>query len=113
MNYGVCFARAGSQGTMWCVFWLLWPICRNFLVGLRGVPNLWRVVPFDDRLLFHKVAAWSLIACTLVHVVAHLYNYSQYHTAETAVWENSVLGACQERDAEQPHFKFRNVAARR
>lgn len=92
MNYGVCFARSGSQGTMWCVFWLLWPVCRNFLVNVRLVPGLWRVIPFDDRILFHKVAAWALLFCTLVHVVAHLYNYSQYSTADTAIWAKSVLG---------------------
>lgn len=100
MGYGVCFARAGSQGTMWCVLCLLWPVCRGFLTRLRSnacccCPRGWlgRIIPFDDRLLFHKVAAWSLVACTAVHVVAHLYNYSKYHVASDAAWNASCLAA--------------------
>ena len=92
MGYGVCFARSGSQGSMWCVCCLLFPICRGFLVRLRAIPGLWRIIPFDDRILFHKVAAWSLLGTVVVHVVAHLYNYSLYHVAPDAVWNTSVLG---------------------
>jgi hypothetical protein len=112
---------------------------------LRGVPGLWRVIPFDDRLLFHKVAAllharprrgrgaslseygvlgavsrdktplhkvaaWSLLFCTLVHVAAHLYNYSQYHAAATAVWEKSVLGKESGLDPQPAYWEVRRGA---
>ncbi len=107
MGYGVCFARSGSQGTMWCVMALLWPVCRGFLTRLRSnafccccccrnndkseTGCVARIIPFDDRLLFHKVAAWSLIFCTVVHVIAHLYNYSLYHVASDEAWNKSCL----------------------
>ena len=105
MGRGVCFARSGSQGTMWCAMCLLWPICRGFLVKLRAIPGAWRVIPFDDRILFHKVAAWSLLFCTAVHVVAHLYNYSLYHVAPEGVWNVSVLGKKSGLDAQPDYWE--------
>ena len=105
LGLGVCFARSGSQGSMWCVMCLLWPICRGFLVKMRAIPGLWRIIPFDDRILFHTTAAWSLLFTIVVHVVAHLYNYSRYHVAPEEVWNRSVLGLHSGLDAQPAYWE--------
>jgi hypothetical protein len=63
-----------------------------------------------DKTPLHKVAAWSLLFCTLVHVAAHLYNYSQYHAAATAVWEKSVLGKESGLDPQPAYWEVRRGA---
>lgn len=92
MGYGVCFARAFGNGTMWSVFILLCCVSRGALTTLRGCPGCWRFFPFDDSIYYHKLAGWMLLVSSLGHIGAHLYNYSRYSVADNATWYASPLG---------------------
>ncbi|KAG8917360.1 hypothetical protein FRC02_003148 [Tulasnella sp. 418] len=54
---------------------ILLPVCRGFISALRRTA-LNDFIPFDKNITFHKATAWSIVAMTIVHVVAHMFNFA-------------------------------------
>ncbi|KAJ3251450.1 hypothetical protein HK103_002392 [Boothiomyces macroporosus] len=53
---------------------LLFTVCRNLISGLRGT-FLGRIIPFDKNITFHIWIAYFIVFWTIVHVIAHYFNY--------------------------------------
>ncbi|KAI1310279.1 hypothetical protein EDD11_003779 [Mortierella claussenii] len=60
---------------------ILLPVCRTLISWLRSTP-LNRIVPFDKAIKFHKSIAWSIVFFTLVHTIAHYFNFWKLAKAE-------------------------------
>jgi len=63
------------------VIFILLPVCRNFISLLRQTP-LNNIIPFDKAITFHKATAWSIVAGTVVHVIAHMVNFYRFVMAD-------------------------------
>ncbi|TNY19536.1 ferric reductase NAD binding domain-containing protein [Rhodotorula diobovata] len=55
------------------IFFILLPVCRNFVSYLRRSP-MNRAIPFEKSIAFHEIVAWSIVFWSIVHTVAHLLN---------------------------------------
>lgn len=55
---------------------ILLPVCRNFVSLLRQT-SLNDFIPFDKNIEFHKLTAWSMVFFTVVHIVAHMFNFAR------------------------------------
>jgi len=55
---------------------ILLPVCRNFVSLLRRTP-LNDIIPFDKNITFHKATAWSIVFWSVVHIIAHMYNFAR------------------------------------
>ena len=53
---------------------ILFTVCRNLISGLRTT-FLNRLIPFDKNITFHIWTAWSIVFWSVVHVVAHNFNF--------------------------------------
>jgi len=75
-DFGITYsiARTAALVLYIDVIFILLPVCRNFISLLRQTP-LNSVVPFDENITFHKATAWSIVAFTVIHVVAHMVNF--------------------------------------
>lgn len=69
-------ARAAALVLHVDVIFILLPVCRNFISLLRRT-TLRDIIPFDKSVTFHKAAAWSIVTWTVVHVVAHMFNFGK------------------------------------
>ena len=58
------------------IAFILLPICRNFISLLRRTP-LNSFIPFDKNITFHKAVAWSIVIFSIVHIVAHMVNFTE------------------------------------
>ncbi|KAI0034788.1 NADPH oxidase [Vararia minispora EC-137] len=58
------------------VIFILLPVCRNFISILRRTP-LNHIIPFDKNITFHKATAWSIVAGSVVHIAAHMVNFTE------------------------------------
>ncbi|KAI9437961.1 NADPH oxidase [Lactarius indigo] len=83
-TFGITFtiARAAALVLHVDVIFILLPVCRNFISLLRRTP-LNHVIPFDKNITFHKATAWSIVAGTVVHVAAHMVNFTKLALADT------------------------------
>lgn len=74
-TYGVTFTIARSAAVLLHidVIFILLPVCRNFISLVRRTP-LGDVIPFDKNITFHKAVAWSIVAGSVVHTGAHIFN---------------------------------------
>jgi len=72
------------------VAFLLLPVCRNFISFLRRTP-LNHIIPFDKNIAFHKVTAWTIVAFTVVHILAHMVNFSKLANASATTTRQRVL----------------------
>jgi len=83
-TFGITFAIARTSALVIYVniAFLLLPVCRNFVSFLRRTP-LNSIIPFDKNIAFHKITAWSIVAFTVVHVLAHLVNFYKFAIADT------------------------------
>jgi len=77
-TYGITYpiARAAALVLHLDVAFILLPICRNFISVLRRTP-LQSVIPFDSSITFHKTVAWSMVFFTVVHIIAHMINFTR------------------------------------
>ncbi|KAI0296920.1 NADPH oxidase [Multifurca ochricompacta] len=84
-TFGITFtiARAAALVLHIDVIFILLPVCRNFISLLRRTP-LNTIIPFDKNITFHKATAWSIVAGTVVHVVAHMVNFAKLAMADTS-----------------------------
>ncbi|KAI0315860.1 NADPH oxidase isoform 2 [Amylostereum chailletii] len=69
-------ARSAALVLHFDVIFILLPVCRNFISMLRRTP-LNHVIPFDKNITFHKATAWSIVAGSVIHIVAHMVNFSE------------------------------------
>jgi len=68
-------ARAAALILHIDVIFILLPICRNFISLLRQTP-LNDIIPFDKNITFHKSVAWSIVVFTVIHISAHMVNFT-------------------------------------
>lgn len=82
-TFGITFtiARAAALVLHIDVIFILLPVCRNFISLLRRTP-LNHIIPFDKNITFHKATAWSIVAGTVVHIVAHMVNFTKLALAD-------------------------------
>ncbi|KAG8879674.1 hypothetical protein FRB97_001524 [Tulasnella sp. 331] len=73
---GYPIARTAALTLYLDVALILLPVCRNFVSFLRQTP-LNDFIPFDKNITFHKATAWSIVFFTIVHIVAHMYNFAR------------------------------------
>ncbi|OWZ24706.1 Ferric reductase/NADPH oxidase [Phytophthora megakarya] len=74
IGWGLRIARANAQVAMVnCVFVLL-PMCRSITQVMKRSKFLWRYIPFDDSIAFHKISGSVLLIAGLIHTVAHIFN---------------------------------------
>ncbi|KIM24310.1 hypothetical protein M408DRAFT_11066 [Serendipita vermifera MAFF 305830] len=75
VGLGFAFARTAALVLHIDVVFILFPICRNFISLLRQTA-LNDIIPFDDNIKFHIATAWSIVFFSLVHIIAHMYNFA-------------------------------------
>lgn len=63
------------------VIFILLPVCRNFISLCRRT-RLGQVIPFDKNITFHKATAWSIVFGSVVHIVAHMVNFTELAFAD-------------------------------
>ncbi|KAF8624698.1 hypothetical protein AX17_007029 [Amanita inopinata Kibby_2008] len=82
-TFGITFpiARTAALVLHVDVIFILLPVCRNFVSLLRRTP-LNSIVPFDKNITFHKATAMSIVVGTVVHVVAHMFNFAKLAMAD-------------------------------
>ncbi|KAL4125297.1 hypothetical protein PRIC2_008882 [Phytophthora ramorum] len=74
IGWGLRIARANAQVAMVnCVFVLL-PMCRSITQVMKRSKFLWRYIPFDDHIAFHKISGSVLLIAGLIHTTAHVFN---------------------------------------
>jgi len=82
--FGVTFPIARTAALVLHVdaIFILLPVCRNFISLLRRTP-LNDIIPFDKAVTFHKATGWSIVAGTVVHIVAHMINFAKLAMKQT------------------------------
>lgn len=74
IGWGLRVARASAQVIMVnCVFVLV-PMCRSITQVMKRSRLLWRYIPFDDSIAFHKIAGCVLLTSGIIHSTAHVVN---------------------------------------
>ena len=74
MGEGLPFARGAANVINLNCALILFTVCRNLISALRGT-LLGRIIPFDKNITFHIWVAYSIVFWTMVHVIAHFFNY--------------------------------------
>ncbi|KAA1471994.1 NADPH oxidase [Dentipellis sp. KUC8613] len=82
-TFGITFtiARTAALVLHVDVIFILLPVCRNFISILRRTP-LNQIIPFDKNITFHKATAWSIVIGSVVHIVAHMFNFAKLAIAD-------------------------------
>jgi len=86
---GYVIARSAALVLHVDVIFILIPICRGFISLLRRTP-LNDVVPFDENVSFHKATGWSMVLFTIIHIVAHMYNFARLGMADADATHSAV-----------------------
>ncbi|KAF7798141.1 hypothetical protein EIP86_009357 [Pleurotus ostreatoroseus] len=81
MFYYLVIARTAALVLHVDVIFILLPVCRNFISLVRRTP-LNHYIPFDKNITFHKATAWSIVFGTVVHIVAHMFNFAKLAFAD-------------------------------
>ncbi|KAH9981583.1 NADPH oxidase isoform 2 [Russula compacta] len=83
-TFGITYVIARSAALVLHidVVFILLPVCRNFISLLRRTA-LNQIIPFDKNITFHKATAWSIVAGTTVHILAHMVNFYKLAMADT------------------------------
>lgn len=69
-------ARAAALVLHVDVAFILLPVCRNFITLVRR-SALNHTIPFEKNITFHKFTGWSICFFSLVHIIAHMFNFAQ------------------------------------
>lgn len=82
-TFGITFpiARTAALVLHVDVAFILLPVCRGFISLLRRSP-LNDLIPFDKAITFHKATAWSMVAATAIHIIAHMVNFAKLAIAD-------------------------------
>lgn len=81
IDHVLAIARTAALVLHVDVIFILLPVCRNFISILRRTA-LGDIIPFDKNITFHKATAWSIVAGTVVHIVAHMVNFAKLAMAD-------------------------------
>ncbi|EGZ29412.1 hypothetical protein PHYSODRAFT_349321 [Phytophthora sojae] len=68
---------------------VLLPMCRNFVTGLRTLPVVVNHLPIDHHIEFHKICGVVLLLAFLGHTAAWLVIVVYVRTVPLAVWKQS------------------------
>ncbi|OWZ14316.1 Respiratory burst oxidase [Phytophthora megakarya] len=68
---------------------VLLPMCRNFVTGLRTLPVVVNHLPIDNHIEFHKICGVVLLVASLGHTAAWLAIVIYVRTVPLSVWEAS------------------------
>ncbi|KAE8958068.1 hypothetical protein PF011_g30915, partial [Phytophthora fragariae] len=68
---------------------VLLPMCRNFVTGLRTLPVVVNHLPIDHHIEFHKICGVVLLVASLGNTMAWLAIVIYVRTVPLAVWEQS------------------------
>ena len=68
------FLNASGLVLMFHGFLITLPVCRNIIALLLRIPFLRHWISFDKNIHFHKIVAWTMLAFTGVHTIAHVIN---------------------------------------
>ncbi|KAG2521468.1 hypothetical protein BBO99_00007186 [Phytophthora kernoviae] len=92
IGWGLRVARANAQVAMLnCVFVLL-PMCRSITQVMKRSRFLWRYIPFDDHIAFHKISGSVLLSAGIIHTLAHIANeYYLYLVATPEEVKRSIF----------------------
>ena len=74
LGHGLPIARGSANVINLNCAIILFTVCRNLISGLRTT-FLNRLIPFDKNITFHIWTAWSIVFWSVVHVVAHNFNF--------------------------------------
>ncbi|XP_072482742.1 NADPH oxidase 1 [Notamacropus eugenii] len=87
LGSSLAWARASARCLNFNSLLILLPVCRNLLSFLRGSCSCCRRTlrkQLDHNLTFHKLVAYMICLHTVIHVVAHLFNFERYKRSYTA-----------------------------
>jgi respiratory burst oxidase len=82
-------AKGFAQIVMVNTFFLLLPMCRNFVAFLRRFAAVSSVVPVDQNIEFHKICGVMMILASLLHSVAWICIVYQMRTVSDEVMATS------------------------
>ncbi|KAG7376295.1 NADPH oxidase 4 [Phytophthora pseudosyringae] len=68
---------------------VLLPMCRNFVTGLRTLPVVVNYLPVDNHIEFHKICGVVLLIASFGHTAAWLAIVVYVRTVPLSVWEES------------------------
>jgi predicted ferric reductase len=83
VNRGVAVTRGGASAMMWTFSLAMLPMCRNLMTALRST-FLIHVIPFDQAIAFHKIAALTGGLFVIVHITGHVTNFYKIATTPAA-----------------------------
>ncbi|KAH6570802.1 hypothetical protein BASA60_007524 [Batrachochytrium salamandrivorans] len=75
LKHGLPIARASANVINLDCGIILFTVCRN-IISLLRTTFLNRIVPFDKNITFHIWIAYSIVFWTVIHVVAHYFNFN-------------------------------------
>ncbi|KAM9977818.1 hypothetical protein ACTFIR_011692 [Dictyostelium discoideum] len=76
LGLSFCFSRTAARLINLNSAVILLPVLRNFLSWLRGtIVN--NYIPIDKHLNFHKLCAFMLFCCTIIHCVGHYISFKK------------------------------------
>ncbi|OQR93685.1 ferric reductase [Achlya hypogyna] len=82
-GWALRIARGAAQVAMPNFLLALLPMCRSIVEVLKQSKILWRIVPFDDLLAFHRIAGTVALVAGLVHTGAHVANEAAVYLIAT------------------------------
>uniref|UniRef100_A0ACB8FXE3 NADPH oxidase 1 n=1 Tax=Sphaerodactylus townsendi TaxID=933632 RepID=A0ACB8FXE3_9SAUR len=87
LGSALAWARASAKCLNFNSMLILLPVCRNLLSFLRGTCSCCRRTmrkQLDHNLTFHKLVAYMIVLHTVIHIIAHLFNFERYNNAQKA-----------------------------
>mmetsp|Transcript_12324 Transcript_12324/g.49414 ORF Transcript_12324/g.49414 Transcript_12324/m.49414 type:complete len:539 (-) Transcript_12324:37-1653(-) len=85
MNLYVMIARGFGQMLNFNCALILIPVLRNVITALRQT-FLYKFVPFDSNIMFHRRIAWMILFAGYGHGVAHYFNYGLQDSPYAFAW---------------------------
>ncbi|XP_072126674.1 NADPH oxidase 1 [Mobula birostris] len=85
LGSALAWARAPAACLNFNCLLILLPVCRNLLSFLRGSCSCRRCSvrkQLDKNLTFHKLVAYMIALHTVIHIVAHLFNFEWFNNSQ-------------------------------
>ncbi|KAF1335592.1 Ferric reductase, partial [Globisporangium splendens] len=74
LGWGLRIARGCAQVAMLNCLFVLLPMCRSITQVMKRSRLMWKYIPFDDHIEFHKICGITLLTAGLIHTAAHVSN---------------------------------------
>lgn len=84
LGWGLRIARGCAQVCMLNSLFVLLPMCRSITQVMKRSHVMWKYIPFDDHIEFHKICGTTLLVAGLVHTFAHVSNEINLYLVATA-----------------------------